>query len=241
MDKEKMIELYLKGYEEGLKEGWRGAKSMVSRYDGWELKSRMEGKLGTLYQDVRSKRYKLLDDPCILEPEEVERTPAPETLDIPEITEGNMYLFIETRPESSLNTFFEYVSDTCKGLCITDESIESIVNRYGENDNVVYCTLGKSYGSSDHESVNYGNLNKLGTVVGKFFKFNEDAVILFDGIDRVIHYVDFAQLQKFMDFVREKANDNKGIVLVSLPSGIMEKKQFNQFRNTFHEEFKQGK
>ncbi len=237
MKKDKMIELYLKGYEDGLKEAWKRAKSMVSHYDGWELKSRMEGKIGTLYQDVRSKRYELEDDFSLFVEEESPNVIT--TPDLPDIRKGEMYLFLERRPEVSFDIFFKYVSEIERGLCITSEKIKKITEKYGKHDGVSYYNLGKSksQGRLDYETIYYGSLNKLGTVIGEYFKENPGSIMLFHGMDRMIHYVEFTKLQKFVDFIREKANGNNGIIIVTLPPDILEEKKFNQFRNSFDGEY----
>lgn len=239
MDKEKLIEAYMKGYEEGLKRGWKGAKSMLSRYDGWELKSRMEGKIGTLYQDVRTRRYEIEGEPFFMDWEEQEgpsdRTPS----GVPELRWGNMYLFMERKPEISLDIFFQHVSEECKGLCVTHERISAIVDARGEDENVVYCYLGKggrsSYRSVEYETVSLGNLNKLASVVGEFFKENKGSLMFLSGMNRMMPYVEFEKIQKFTDFVKSKANEHGGCVIVSLPPDILEGYQLQQIKNSFDE------
>ncbi len=239
MDKEKMIELYLKGYEDGLTEAWRSAKSMVSRYDGWELKSRMKGKISTLYQDVSSKRYKIELDPSVFLPEEDYAEVPGDTLELPEIKKGEMYLFLERKPKDSFNFFFKSIPEAEKGLCITSERIENIIDKYGEYDVVSYCNLAKSNSqrNKSYETISFASLSRLGTVIGEFFKDNPGSILLFQGMDRMIHYNDFSKLQKFVDFIRDKASDNNGYIIVTIPPNILEEKKFNRFRNLFDGEY----
>jgi len=240
MDKAKLVELYLKGYEEGLKEAWKSAKSMVSHYEGWELKSRMEGKIGTLYQDVRSKRYDLMRDTSLLieeEPEEIERGETSV-----EISPGGMYLIIEKKPNRSFDKFFQIVSGDVPGLLITKDPIETVVDDHGLRDAVTYVHLGKrtrrgSRGELSYPDISYGSLSKISSYFGEHFKNNQSSIALLHGVDRMLSYTDFEKVQKFMDFIREKAVSSKGTVIVSIPPDIMGKKQFNRFCGSFTEVF----
>ncbi|MFO7992155.1 MAG: DUF835 domain-containing protein [Thermoplasmata archaeon] len=221
MDKKKKEELYLKGYEEGLKEAWSTIKSIVSRYDGWELKSRVNGKIGTLYQDISSKRVELQDDPSILVVED--DGGEEETRGRPSIEGASTILIVEKKLDEGLSVFKELLKDGDAGICISREYPQKYQGVYGLKDmDVHYVVLSKnendSYRGDDTEWQvnNPANLSDLSTIIGNFMKDNNGGVILLTGVQYILVYNDFKLIHKLINFVKEKINQYGGKFILSV-------------------------
>ncbi|MGM0510572.1 MAG: DUF835 domain-containing protein [Thermoplasmatota archaeon] len=237
MEEEKKIEIYLKGYEEGKKEAWSNVKTLANRYEGWELKTRIESKLGTLYQDVDSKRVELRDDPGTLsfidkvkeEPKETE-TGEDEVSEEKEdryildsLEAGDSCLIIESEPKKASGELKKAAEGGKDCLFITRMFPEKIVRTYDLPENIRYIYLSKSgYNSNSRDDIDVqtsspGNLSKLSTKIGGFFKTIGGGVLLLTGLPFMFSYNDFNKIHKFLSWTKEKVHENNGNLIVSLP------------------------
>lgn len=244
MDKKKKEELYLKGYEEGLKEAWSTIKRIVSRYEGWELKSRVNGKLGTLYQDISSKRVELKDDPDML----VLEGDMDESKDHVEERKGSFedastILVVEKKLEEGLSIFRELMEDGDPGLCISREYPQKYQGGFGLKDkDVHYVILAKNQNDSYRgEGTNWdvnnpGNLTDLSTSIGNFMKHNNGGVILLKGLQYMMVYNDFVMIKKFLNFVREKINEYHGKFILSISKSSLNQDEMDYLKAEFDEQ-----
>lgn len=263
MDKEEKIELYLKGYEEGQKEAWSNIKSMASRYEGWELKSRIESKLGTLYQNLDAKRAELKEDPqeLILEDEESGGEEAVEvggeeelaaeeesveeegmedkTAERKDWKRGCSYLLWEKNPDSGITSFKDLVEEGNKGLCISREYPEKIINRYElPKDEIQFVQLSKSsMGYSSSEEIRWSrkspaNLSSLSAKIGGFLRDNE-GVVFMHGVPNLLFYNTFNKVLDFLSWAKDKIQNRNAYLLISVDESALEEDQVNILRGEF--------
>lgn len=240
MEDDKKIEIYLKGYEEGKKEAWSNIKSIVNRHEGWELKTRIESKLGTLYQDIESKRVELRDEPGKLSfvdeiEEGTDRSGDKEEREEEEpsiferLGSGYSCLIIESEPEKGLDELKKADGSGNECLCITRTFPDKLINRYGLSEDISYIQLSKSDYDSDTknglsvETNSPGNLSSLSSKIGVFFKKNDHGVVFLTGLPYLFSYNDFNTILKFLSWTKEKVHGNNGNLILSLPrSGFKE-------------------
>ncbi len=240
MDQEKKIELYLRGYEEGQKEAWSKIKHMVSRYDGWELKSRIESRLGTLYQDVKSKKVDLKEDPSPLFFEEPETESEKVTSDLEvDLYNGEGLLLIEENPDDSINKFSTLISEERNGLFISRDSPDKIIKRFEFGSDVSFIWLSKSsrkdFSEFDYEikTVSPSNLQKLSSLIGTFLKSNEEGVIFMSGIQSIINYTSFNKLQRFIGWTMDNVSEKNGFLICSIPESSIKEKRLGILKAEF--------
>ncbi|MGM0406248.1 MAG: DUF835 domain-containing protein [Thermoplasmatota archaeon] len=240
MDQEKKIELYLRGYEEGQKEAWSKIKHMVSRYDGWELKSRIESRLGTLYQDVKAKKVDLREDPSPLffEEPEKEREKVIDDLDV-DLNNGEGLLVIEENLGDSIEKFKKLISEERKGLFISRDSPDKILRRFDFGSNVSFIWLSKSskkdFSDFDYEisTVSPSNLQKLSSFIGTFLKSNDEGVIFISGIQSIINFTSFSKLQRFIGWTMDNVSEKNGFLICSIPDSSIKEKRLGILKAEF--------
>lgn len=240
MDQEKKIELYLRGYEEGQKEAWSKIKHMVSRFEGWELKSRIESHIGTLYQDVKSKKVDLRDDPSPLLFEEPELDTQKIDNDIEvDLSNGESLLIIEDDPIQSIKKFLTLVSDKRNGLFISRDSPEKIIKRFEFGSNTSFIWLSKSSRKDFSEleyhikTVSPSNLQKLSSHIGNFLKSSDEGVIFISGVPSIINYTDFNKLQKFIGWTLDNVSEKNGYLICSIPKSSIKEKRLGILKTEF--------
>lgn len=240
MDQEKKIELYLRGYEEGQKEAWSKIKHMVSRFEGWELKSRIESHIGTLYQDVKSKKVDLRDDPSPLLFEEPELDTQKIDNDIEvDLSNGESLLIIEDDPIQSIKKFLTLVSDKRNGLFISRDSPEKIIKRFEFGSNISFIWLSKSSRKDFSEleyhikTVSPSNLQKLSSHIGNFLKSSDEGVIFISGVPSIINYTDFNKLQKFIGWTLDNVSEKNGYLICSIPKSSIKEKRLGILKTEF--------
>ncbi len=233
MEEDEKIEIYLKGYEEGKKEAWSNVKSLANRYEGWELKTRIESKLGTLYQDIDSKRVEVRDDPEIFsfvdekkveteEPEEDVKEVVYDTI-LEELQPGDSCLIFENDPERGFQEIKNADDNGKDCLCISRMYPDKIIRRYDLSDDVNYVLLSKSRYRSDKsdgikvQTNSPGNLSSLSSKIGNFFKNHEDVVLFMTGLTFMFSYNDFNKIHKFINWTKGKVYENDGNLIISLP------------------------
>ena len=233
------MKLYLKGYEEGQKEAWSNIKNLVSRFEGWELKTRVESKIGTLYQEVQSKRVELEDNPSelIIEGEEssIKEDEGKSTF---ELNLGNSYLMLG-RDKESFNTFQSVLDEENPGLIISRESPEKMMKKYDLNGNIKFVWLTTSTSRKvDVQSITWkkvspGSLSKISTEIGKFLKNNENGVILLSGLPNLINYNEFNKVLDFVSWTIDQTYQKQGYFIVSLSPSTLKEKEIGKISDEF--------
>lgn len=238
MDQEEKMELYLKGYEDGQKEAWSNIKKLISRYEGWDLKSRVESKIGTLYQEVQSKKVELQDEPSILEISEEGEAKREVDLVIDEWEKGNSYLFLNG-DEIAYKELQSLFDRDIKGLIISRESPEKIVNKYNISEKVQLIWLTKSTSKKiendliSWSKISPGNLSKLSSEIGNFLKRNKNGCVFVSGIPSLINYNDFEKVLKFISWVIDRTYQRHGYLIVSLSHLSLKEEYINTIKDEF--------
>ncbi len=240
IDEKEKIELYLKGYEEGQKDAWTDIESLVSKHEGWELKSRIESRIGTLYQQVNSKREELKEHPEKLSLEEEEDSPeGSETIDVP-WNVGGSYLFLEEKPKKSIRELVEIVKKEVSVLFILSEPPHKRLESYDasfENCEFVMLSRERS-GTEPIDGIEVkrnspDDLNNLSAVIGKFFRSKDKPVVFLSGIPFLSNYNEEEDILKLLNFTKEKLNDHDGCLAASLSADAVEKNFLGKFKNKF--------
>ncbi len=239
MDKEDKIELYLKAYEEGLKDAWSDIESLISKYEGWELRSRTESKIGTLYQEVDSKRTELNEDPGMLTIGEDDGPGNGD--DEPKIswTKGDAYLFIEKKPERSLDELVDVMRKGASALIIARESPDKLLDMHDiPEDGSKFIWLTRSKGEnvgSDIKTIKRSpsDLSGLSNEIGNYMINNQNSVIFLSGIPLMTNYNDGSKVLKFLNFTRDKVTENEGCLVVSLSGSALEEKLLEKIKGEF--------
>lgn len=241
MDEEEKIKLYLKGYKEGQKDAWSDINSLVSKHEGWELKSRIESRIGTLYQEIESKKEELKESPEKLSLEEEPSDDVDKTVDIP-WSIGESYLLIEDNPDRSIQEVVEIVEKGVPGLFILRDPPYKRLKKYDTSfQDCVYVMLSSE--SSDVEPINDievktnspDDLPSLSAVIGEFLKSKEKPVVLLSGIPFLTNYIEEEKILRLLHFTKEKVNNNEGCLAVSLSADAIEKTFLEKLKNEFDE------
>ncbi len=241
MDQDKKMKLYLRGYEEGQKEAWSSIKYMISRYDGWELKSRIESKLGTLYQEVKSKKVDLREDPSplLIEDEEDSELQEAENKSNLPLYKGESLLFFEERHEDSLNKFLELVTEGRNGLFISRDAPDKLMKKVKFPLQTSFIWLSKSSGKifshieQDTLTISPTNLQKLSSQVGNFLKHSDEGVIYISGLPSMINYVGFNKTQEFLSWVLDRVSERDGLIICSIPEKSIKQKRLGVLKAEF--------
>ncbi len=235
MSKDELIKkAYLKGYEKGLDEALRNAKSLISRYDGWELKSRIESKLGTIYQDVASKRVELEDDPSIILFDE--SVYEGNSQDLADMKDSFSYLFIEEDSTKAFDVMSYLVKEGIDALVVSREKPSKLILNHSlppKKVRYIQLTRSQNTGEASNHITSSFEVNHLSGKIGKALKGTDTAVVLFEGVPKLIAYNDFEKVLKFFDWMADKITNKDSYLLVSLPGNSMEKKQLKRFQTLF--------
>ncbi len=235
MDKDLKILLYIKGYEEGQKEAWKDIKRLIKRHDGWDLRSRIESKVGTLYQDIASKKAELMDDPTLLEfDDEQQEEPKEEDVEWDE----SFYLVIEDKPSRSMSAFKELVEKGYDGICISNEFPMKLKNRYDlPDEKVLFVQLQKSnYGSNATVKCircSPANLSNLSAKIGDLLKNRSEPIILLHGVHTLTLHNDLNRVLSFIDWIKGKVHSDEGFFITSISSSDFSKSEIGRFKGHF--------
>ncbi len=246
MEEDEKVELYLKGYEEGQKEAWSDIKSLISKYEGWELKSRIESKIGTLYQEIDSKRTELKENPGTLsmEPEE----PSQEVEESAEIDipwrPGDAYLFVEDKPSESIERLVKIIKKGTPTLFILRENPEKLIkNHQFPTDKCKFIWLSRQSGrdiSDDEvqmENISPSDLSGLSNEIGTYLKSNPKGVVFLSGISFITNYNEGKKVLKLVNFSRDKVTENNGCLVGSVSPDALEKKFLEKIKGEFNQTF----
>ncbi|MBS3816089.1 MAG: DUF835 domain-containing protein [Candidatus Thermoplasmatota archaeon] len=252
MDEEEKIELYIKGYKQGLKDAWSDIESTVSKYEGWELKSRVESRIGTLYQDVESKREDLKEDPSPLTIEEVEgekereegeeegeREEKSALKDFP-WKPGDAYLFIEEKPHDSLENTVDIVDKGVLALFVLRRSPKKDLGRFDASfEDCKFIMLSRQEGKSetfDGVEVKRNSpedLPGLSDIIGRFLKSKEKPVVFLSGLSFLMDYNPEGKVLQLLHWVKDKVTNNEACLVTSLPANAVEEKFLEKVKGEF--------
>jgi len=241
MKKEKKISLYLKGYEEGQEDAWSEIESLLSKYEGWELRSRIESKIGTLYQEVEAKRTELKENPGILSPKKVPPDePTPPEKEIP-WNKGDAYLFVENKPAESIKEVVDIVERGASALLILREDPEKIIEQFDMPiDDCRFIWLSRSKGSNDFEDdltvekISPSDLSGLSNAIGSYLKSNQKGVVFLSGIPLMTNYNEENKVLRLLNFSRDKVTENEGCLVASISPDAFEEKFFEKIKGEFN-------
>ncbi|MFP3871762.1 MAG: DUF835 domain-containing protein [Candidatus Aenigmatarchaeota archaeon] len=247
MDKDKRMKVYLKGYKEGQEEAWADIKSMLSKFDGWELKSRVESRIGTLYQEVESKKEELKEneEKLIFEEEGLEEEGEKRTTDVP-WRPGDAYLFVENRLKAGIEVFDQVVRGGNPILLIVRDPPSKVMDGFddiltGDNLKFVWLSRKKNHDEqrdeNEIERISPGDLSGLSQVIGDFFGSHERAVVLLHGIPFLLNYNDEKKVLKLLHFTHDEATENNGCVVASISGNAVEEKFLEKVKGDFDRSF----
>lgn len=242
MDQDKLIEIYLKGYKEGQEEAWSNIKNLVSKHDGWELRSRVESKIGTLYQDIEYKRSELRRDPKSLqldlkeEEEEVEEVEE----ELPSWNVTDSHMIIESKPQEGFDEYNKLNSKGYPGLVITRDPPSKIVKRYNlDLEGTKFIWLSKS-GSSNNDDINVkrispSDLSGLSSDIGIFLKNSENGIIFLSGVPYLNNFSEPNKVLNFISWIKDRITEHEGFYLLSISGSAVDDKFLEKTKGEFDE------
>jgi len=244
MKEEKKIALYLKGYEKGQEDAWSEIESLVSKYEGWELRSRIESKIGTLYQEVESKRTDLKDNPEILSPKkEPPDEPTPTEKEIP-WNKGDAYLFVENKLGESIKEMVDIVERGASALLILREDPEKTIERFDmplKDCRFIWLSSSKGVNYSEDdlavEKISPSDLSGLSNAIGSYLKSNQKGVVFLSGIPLMTNYNEENKVLRLLNFSRDKVTENEGCLVASISPDALEEQFFEKIKGEFNRTF----
>ncbi len=244
MKEEDKIELYLKGYEEGQKDAWSDIESMISKYEGWELRSRIESKRGTLNNDIDAKRAELKE-----KPEKLVIEDGPD-LDDKEKTsrnipwgKGDAYLFVEKRPDASLRELSYVMDKGASALIIVRQSPDKLIDKYEiPKDRSKFIWLSRSgggmtMGDLDVKKISPSDLSGLSNEIGRYLKENPKSVIFISGLALMTNYSESNNVLKLLNFSRDRVTDNDACLVSSVSGDALDDKFLEKIKGDFDRTF----
>ncbi len=243
MDEDKKIKLYLKGYEEGQKDAWSDINSLISRYDGWELKSRVESRIGTLYQELETKREELKENTGELDLGSKEghgdELTSGEILWKP----GDSYLFVEDKPSEAVDVLELVIESNIPIMFITRLSPDKILNRISDssslNKNSVMIILSSRKKSDDNldgikvKRIHPSNLTNLSNEIGAFLKKHDHSVILLSSISLLSNYKEPEKVLSFLHWTQDEVRENKACLVCSISENSVKSKFLGKVKSGF--------
>jgi len=241
MKKEEKITLYLKGYEKGQKEAWSEIERLVSKYEGWELRSRIESKIGILYQEVESKKAELEENPEILSSdEEPTDEPTPPDREVP-WNKGDAYLFVENKLDESMKKLVDVVERGASALLVLREDPEKVIEKFDipvTNCRFIWLSRSKGVNGLEDdvsvEKISPSDLSGLSNAVGSYLKSNRKGVVFLSGIPLMTNYNDENKVLRLLNFSRDKITENEGCLVASISPDAFEKKYFEKIKGEFN-------
>ncbi len=241
MDLETKIQLYLMGYEDGQKEAWSEIKRLIKKHQGWDLQSRIQSKLGTLYQDIDFKRAELMDDPSMLdiEEEEEEAQEPPQEEPDTEWEAGVSYLILEEKPSVAVEAMRSLMGDE-EILFITSEFPKNLIKTYGiPGDNIFFIQLTTSgYNTISSPDIKYtksspSNLSSLSTKTGEFLKGKSNSIVVVHGVQDLVLRNQFNSTLKFIKWVLDNVRKQEGTIILSIDPMTLEQTESAQLKGYF--------
>ncbi|MFW6376260.1 MAG: DUF835 domain-containing protein [Thermoplasmatota archaeon] len=246
MDQEKIIEIYLKGYEEGQEKAWSNIKNLVSKHDGWELRSRVESKIGTLYQDIEYKRSELRKNPqslqLDLEENQAEEEEFEEQVEreLPSWNISDSHIIIEPKPNKGFDEYKKLNLEGYPGMVITRDPPSKILKRYDlDGDNTKFIWLSKSgslkIDGIDVERISPSDLSGLSSNIGVFLKNNKNGIVFLSGVPYLNNFSENNKVLNFISWVKDRITEHKGFYLLSISDSAVDKKFIEKVKGEFDE------
>ncbi|MBS3781627.1 MAG: DUF835 domain-containing protein [Candidatus Thermoplasmatota archaeon] len=245
MKKEEKIELYLKGYKEGQKDAWSEIESLISKYEGWELRSRVESMIGTRNREVDSKRTEIKENPDILslDKEEEPKKKVSSEKDIP-WNKGDAYLFVENKLDESIEELTGVLERGASALLVLRENPEKTVDRFDipvENCRFIWLSRSKVISDSeseiDIEKISPSDLSGLSNAIGSYLKTNRKGVVFLSGIPLMTNYNEENKVLRLLNFSRDKVTENQGCLVASISPDAFEEKFFEKIKGEFNQTY----
>ncbi len=241
MDSEIKVQMYLMGYEDGQKEAWSEIKRLIKKHDGWELKSRIQSKLGTLYQDIDFKRAELMDDPTLLYIEE-ESIEEPREEPKTDWNMGESYLILEKKPFMAVDAMLSLLGGKNRSLFITSELPDKMREKYGITDeNIQFLELSTSgysrFGKTDLKCTP-SNLSSLSGKIGDSIKDKSNPIILMHGMQDIVNRHQFPKSLEFVKWMIDKLRRSNGTLILSVDSTIFDEKDLARLETYFDQVLK---
>lgn len=245
MDQEKIIEIYLKGYEEGQEEAWSNIKSLVSKHDGWELRSRVESKIGTLYQDIEYKKSELRENPRSLqldleEDESEEEVEEEVERELPTWDISDSHMIIEPEPSQGFDEYKKLNQEGFPGMVITRNPPSKILMRYELNrDKTRFIWLSKSGSPKseevDVERISPSDLSGLSSNIGVFLKNNKNGIVFLSGVPYLNNFSDNKKVLNFISWIKDRITEHEGFYLLSISGSALDEKFLEKVKGEFDE------
>ncbi len=246
MTEDDRIQLYLKGYKEGQKEAWSEIKNLVSKYEGWDLRSRIESRIGTLNEEIESKRREVLEDPEILSPSESEVGEGPskeEKKGIP-WNKGDSYLFVEEKPERSIKDVSDVMRRGASALIITRKSPQKLIRSFDiplEKAEFIWLSS-SSNDLNKNDNISFkknspSDLSGLSSKIGNYLKSKPESVVFLSNISLMTNYNDNSKVFKLINYSKDRITEYDSCLVVSLASNALEKKFFERIKSEFNQIF----
>ncbi len=262
MDKEDYIEIYIQGYKRGQKEAWKEVQNLISHHDGWELKSRVESKIGTLYQDVKAKRAEVKKDPDFMESIEVLEKESSKDQEKEEEQKkdqktekrkgidwnpGDSCIIMEERPSRGFKEFSRLLKEGVPGLFISRASPDKAVDKYQipkENCEFIWLSKGGSDSPKiegmDGRKVSPSNLSALSSVIGSFEKEKGECVVFISGLSSMTNFSERKKIFNFLSWARDRvagrgSSGQRGFFLLSVSSKAVKDKFLEKIKAEFDE------
>lgn len=246
MDKEDKIQIYLKGYKKGQKEAWSKIKNLVSKYDGWELRSRIESKIGTLNQEVEAKRRDVLENPDLLRIGNSTSCPSDtderKTDDIRlKWNKGDSYLFVEKNLGKSMEETVEVMRKGAKTIFIVRQSPDKLVNSFSipaEESKFIWLSRTNQGMDSQNEELDIernspSDLSGLSNKIGRFLKNNPESVVFLSGLSLMTNYNEENKVFKLVNFSKDKITENDSCLVTSLSGDALDEKFTEKIKSEF--------
>ncbi|MFP4142319.1 MAG: DUF835 domain-containing protein [Thermoplasmata archaeon] len=246
MDEKDKIELYLKAYEEGQEDAWSEIESMVSKYEGWELRSRVESKIGILQREIASKRSELKENPEMLsiETEGTTEESDEEKMSLP-WNKGDAYLFIEKKPQNSVDELSKVMREGVKALIIVRTSPDKIIEQYDipvNGSKLIWLTRSKGKESEldlNMIKISPSDLSGLSNEIGGYMKQNPNGVIFLSGIALMTNYNEESKVLKLLNFSKDKVTEHEGCLVSSISGDALEEKLLEKIKGEFDRTFRE--
>ncbi len=144
---------------------------------------------------------------------------------------GKTYLYEEEKPVNSYNVFFNTVSDSVGGLCITRTNPNVLRKTFlmdWETIQIVWITDVES----TEVSVDPKDVKRLSALITQFIdqclKKNMESIILFDGVEYIINRTSFNQALNVIHHIKDIISMYNTNLIIPLSPKTIELKELKQ-------------
>lgn len=187
-----------------------------------------------------SKRTELEENPEILIPDEEEKPDEGTPTSKRDISwnKGDAYLFIEKKPQNSLEELSDVMKKGASALIIVRQSPDKIIEKYDlPEDGARFIWLSSSEGDSeldiDMTTRSPSDLSGLSNEIGNYMKDNQKGVIFLSGLPLMTNYNEQNKVLKFLNFSRDKVTENDGCLVTSISGDALEEKFLEKMKGEF--------